>query len=130
MERRMPLNPLLGAMSMQRPSPDSVAWLPGVRDRVDSDGPASELEMARGGQVLHRIVLVDDHEVVRRGLSQLIGGHPDFEVVADVGSAADALAAVSSLKPDLVLADLILGDGPDGIQLTRGIKAVHPMLPV
>lgn len=78
----------------------------------------------------HRIVLVDDHEVVRRGLTQLIGGHPGFEVVADVPSAADALTAVDQVVPDLVLADLILGDGPDGIQLTKGLKAVHPLMPV
>lgn len=78
----------------------------------------------------YRIVLVDDHEMVRRGLAELIGGHDGFEVAAEVRNASEALDAVATTEPDLVLADLVLGSGPDGIQLTKGIKADHPTLPV
>lgn len=78
----------------------------------------------------YRIVLVDDHEMVRRGLAELIGGHEGFEVAAEVRNASEALEAVAGSEPDLVLADLVLGTGPDGIQLTKGLKADHPKLPV
>lgn len=78
----------------------------------------------------YRIVLVDDHEMVRRGLAELIGGHEGFEVAAEVRNASEALEAVASEEPDLVLADLVLGTGPDGIQLTKGLKADHPNLPI
>lgn len=78
----------------------------------------------------HQIVLVDDHDMVRRGLAQLIGGHPSFRVAAEVRSAEECLDVVATAVPDLVLADLVLGTGPDGIQLTKGLKADHPMLPV
>src|SRR5688500_1115035 len=68
--------------------------------------------------------------MVRRGLAELIGGHDGFEVAAEVRTASEALEAVANAEPDLVLADLVLGTGPDGIQLTKGIKADHPNLPV
>ena len=84
----------------------------------------------REAELPYRIVLVDDHEMVRRGLAELIGGHEGFEVAAEVRTASEALEAVAAGEPDLVLADLVLGTGPDGIQLTKGIKADHPNLPV
>jgi DNA-binding NarL/FixJ family response regulator len=83
-----------------------------------------------GGTVKRRVVLIDDHDVVRQGLKALIEDDQPYEVVGEGTSAADGLRVVDEARPDLVVVDLILGDGPDGIQLTKGIKANHPMLPV
>lgn len=77
-----------------------------------------------------RIALVDDDEIVRRGLADMIGGHASFEVTPTAASAAEALEVIDAHHPDLVLVDLILGDGPDGIQLTKAIRADRPVLPV
>lgn len=78
----------------------------------------------------HRIVLVDDHHMVRQGLVQLIGGHPDYAVVGEAETATDAIDVIGEDPPDLVIADLVLGSGPDGIHLTKAVKAEHPLLPV
>ncbi|MEZ4235896.1 MAG: response regulator transcription factor [Myxococcota bacterium] len=77
-----------------------------------------------------RVVLIDDHDVVRQGLKALIEDAQPYTVVGEGISAADGLRVVEETQPDLVVVDLILGEGPDGIQLTKGIKAAHPMLPV
>ncbi|HET9823640.1 MAG TPA: response regulator transcription factor [Burkholderiaceae bacterium] len=61
-------------------------------------------------QMNARILLVDDHEVLRLGLRQLLGAQPGLEVVADVGTLRDAREALARLKPDLMLLDLGLGD--------------------
>jgi len=81
-------------------------------------------------EVTHRVVLVDDQEEIRTGLSDLIRSRPGFEVVGTAATASEALELLSGVETDLVVADLILGDGPDGIQLTKGIKARDPFVPV
>lgn len=77
-----------------------------------------------------RVVVVDDHEAVRETLRDLIEGHPRFEVVGEAESMSQALRVVHEQQPNLVLVDLILGPGPHGIQLTKGIKAQLPLCPV
>ena len=62
-----------------------------------------------------KILLVDDHEVVRLGLKSLLERHPQFEVVGEAGSAREALEQVAALKPDVVLMDIRL-PGTSGIQ--------------
>jgi DNA-binding NarL/FixJ family response regulator len=57
-----------------------------------------------------RVLLVDDHSIVRMGLRQLFSAQPDFEVVGDVGSLREAKDAIVTLAPDLVVLDLGLGD--------------------
>src|SRR6185436_8223045 len=83
-----------------------------------------------GGRLAKRIALVDDDEIVTRSLAEMIGAHPGFVVTPAAASAAEALDVVHNHDPDLVLVDLILGDGPDGIQLTKAIRADRPVLPV
>ncbi len=69
-----------------------------------------------------RVVLVDDHEVVRLGLLTLINDQPDMEVVGEAGTTAEALGSVERLKPDVVLMDIrIPGEG--GIQATNQIAS-------
>ncbi len=72
-----------------------------------------------------RVLLLDDHELVRRGLVDLLGELPDIEVVAEAGSAAEALAAVATSHPDVAVLDVRLGDG-NGIEVCREIRSAHP----
>ncbi|WP_329614725.1 response regulator transcription factor [Streptomyces brevispora] len=70
-----------------------------------------------------RILLCDDHAVVRAGLLALLGSEPDIEVVGEAGSGEEAVALAGRLTPDVVLMDLQLGDGIDGVEATRRITA-------
>ncbi|WP_406453072.1 response regulator transcription factor [Streptomyces sp. NBC_00876] len=70
-----------------------------------------------------RILLCDDHAVVRAGLLALLGSEPDIEVVGEAGSGEEAVAAAAGLTPDVVLMDLQLGEGIDGVEATRRIVA-------
>lgn len=70
-----------------------------------------------------RILLCDDHAVVRAGLLALIGSEADIEVVGEAGSGAEAVAMAAKLKPDVVLMDLQLGAGIDGVEATRRIAS-------
>jgi len=72
-----------------------------------------------------RIVLVDDHEVVRLGLMTLINDHPDMEVVGEAGTGAEAVRAVERLRPDVVLMDIRM-PGEGGIEATRQITERFP----
>ncbi|MET3984808.1 response regulator transcription factor [Streptomyces sp. PvR034] len=70
------------------------------------------------------ILLCDDHLVVRAGLLALLGSEPDIEVVGEAGSGEEAVALAAALRPDVVLMDLQLGEGIDGIEATRRIAAL------
>ncbi|MDQ6912484.1 MAG: response regulator transcription factor [Verrucomicrobiota bacterium] len=76
-----------------------------------------------------KVLLVDDHVVVRDGLAQLIRGEPDLDVCGEAASAEEAIAAVTRLNPDLAIVDISLG-GANGIELIKNIKAVRPALPM
>ncbi len=73
----------------------------------------------------HRILIVDDHGVLRAGLAALLSGEPGLQVVGEAESAEQALALVEALKPDVILMDISL-QGKDGIEATRIIKAGYP----
>ena len=72
-----------------------------------------------------RLMLVDDHEVVRLGLSTLFRQTGGIEVVAEAGSVADAVKGAAKQRPDVVLMDLRLPDGT-GIDACRDILSAHP----
>lgn len=76
-----------------------------------------------------RILLVDDHAIVREGFAELINGHNEFQVCGTVATAGEALDAVAHLKPDLVVTDLSLERG-SGLDLIKNLKALHPLLTV
>jgi DNA-binding NarL/FixJ family response regulator len=79
-----------------------------------------------------RILIVDDHAVVRAGLLALLGGEPGFAVVGAAGDGREALTLARRLRPDVVLMDLRLNDSPgtgervDGIEATRQITSAVP----
>ncbi|GGV90375.1 DNA-binding response regulator [Streptomyces gelaticus] len=77
-----------------------------------------------------RILLCDDHVVVRAGLLALLGSEPDIEVVGEAGSGEEAVALATKLTPDVILMDLQLGEGIDGVEATRRIAAtgVHVLV--
>ncbi len=76
-----------------------------------------------------RILLVDDHAVVRYGIAQLINKQPDMMVCGEEEAASNALSAIEKVKPDLVIADISLKDS-SGLELMRNIKAQYSRLPV
>ena len=73
-----------------------------------------------------RVLLCDDHVVVRAGLLALLSSEPDIEVVGEAGNGEEAVATAAKLAPDVVLMDLQLGDGIDGVEATRRIAGTGP----
>ena len=71
------------------------------------------------------LLIVDDHEVVRQGLVALLGRRTEFQVVAEAGTVAEAVAAARKFRPDLVVMDVRLPDG-SGIEACREIRAEMP----
>lgn len=76
---------------------------------------------------LVKVFLVDDHEVVRRGLIDLLGADPELDVVGEAGSAAEAMARIPAAKPDVAVLDVRLPDG-NGIELCRDLLSRMPDL--
>jgi two-component system, NarL family, response regulator DevR len=69
-----------------------------------------------------RVFLLDDHEVVRRGVHDLLAGESDIEVVGEAGTAADAQARVAATRPDVAVLDVRLPDG-SGVEVCRDIRS-------
>jgi DNA-binding NarL/FixJ family response regulator len=69
-----------------------------------------------------RVFLLDDHEIVRRGLAQLLEAEPDIEVVGEATTATEAHARVPALRPDVAILDVRLPDG-DGIAVCRDLRS-------
>ena len=72
-----------------------------------------------------RIFLLDDHEVVRRGIAELLSAVPGFEIVGEAGTVEQALARVMAAKPDVAVLDARLPDG-SGIDVCREIRSALP----
>jgi two-component system response regulator NreC len=72
-----------------------------------------------------RILVVDDHAVVRKGIIVFLDSQPDMEVVGESGTGRDSIAKVQELNPDVVLMDISMPD-LDGIEATRAIKKISP----
>ncbi|OOK72049.1 transcriptional regulatory protein devR [Mycobacterium kansasii] len=74
-----------------------------------------------------KVFLVDDHEVVRRGLTDLLASDPDLEIVGEAGSVSEAMAKIPALQPDVAVLDVRLPDG-NGIELCRDLLSDQPEL--
>lgn len=72
-----------------------------------------------------RLLLVDDHQIVRAGLRMLFQAEPDMEIAGEAGSGDEALSAVTALQPDVVIMDVAM-PGMNGIEATRRIREMSP----
>lgn len=72
-----------------------------------------------------RVLIVDDHEIVRKGIRALLSKERGIETIGEAGNGADAIAQAKLLKPDVILMDLVMPK-VDGIQATRAITAAQP----
>jgi DNA-binding NarL/FixJ family response regulator len=75
------------------------------------------------GQI--RVFLLDDHEIVRKGVRDLLEAEPDLVVVGEAGTAESALARIPALRPDVAVLDVRLPDG-DGVSVCRDIRSTMP----
>jgi DNA-binding NarL/FixJ family response regulator len=75
----------------------------------------------------YKVLIVDDHPIVRRGLADLIAGRADLEVCGEADGVAEGLRQVEAAQPDLVLVDLTLRGG-HGLELIEAIAARHPQV--
>src|SRR5580704_11901 len=76
-----------------------------------------------------RILVVDDHPIVRQGLSLLLNREPDLVVCGEAEEATGAMHVLASARPDVLIVDISL-TGPDGLDLLKNIRITHPALPV
>lgn len=76
-----------------------------------------------------KVFVLDDHELVRAGLRQLLEGEPDLEVVGESGSAQEARRRIPALRPHVALLDVRLPDG-SGIEVCRAVRAIDPSIAV
>jgi DNA-binding NarL/FixJ family response regulator len=76
-----------------------------------------------------KVLVVDNHPVVRKGLAHIIDGEPDVRVCGEAASASEALKMAADLKPDLAIVDVSLRDG-SGIELIKDLRVRHADLPV
>ncbi|MBM4142861.1 MAG: response regulator transcription factor [Lentisphaerae bacterium] len=84
---------------------------------------------SRSATARRRVLIVDDHPIVRAGLTHLIRGEPDLDVCGEADNASDAQQSVAEKRPDLVLLDISL-QGANGIELTKTIAVHFPELPI
>lgn len=83
------------------------------------------MEPNMSGAGAKRILIVDDHAVVRFGLRQLIDEEPDLQVCGEASGATEGARLIEKLLPDLAIIDLSLGDG-SGLELIQTIRSAHP----
>jgi len=88
-----------------------------IGDTVSSDAGASVI----------RVFLLDDHEVVRRGVAEVLESDPEIKVVGEGKNAAEALARVPAVRPDVAVLDVRLPDG-DGVTVCRELRSLFPDL--
>lgn len=78
---------------------------------------------------VRRVLIVDDHPIVRQGLRRVMENEEDLMVCGEAETARDARQAIKDLNPDVVIADISLKQG-DGIELVRDVRAHYPQLPI
>ena len=76
-----------------------------------------------------RVVIADDHDIVRRGLSVFLGGFDDLLLVGEAGTGRDAIRVCAEVQPDVILMDMMLPD-MDGVAVTRAIRSQQPQVQV
>ena len=90
---------------------------------------AAQAERKIKAEAKAKVLVVDDHPVVRQGMAQLISHEPDLTVCGEAGSVPEALKAIAACHPDVAVVDLSL-KGASGLELLKDIKVRYPRLPV
>jgi CheY-like chemotaxis protein len=103
-----------------------VSISPGGMQRRLSDRKTTPI-LAPGGTTRTRLLLVDDHAMIRQGLRNILEGYPDLEVVAEAADGEEALTQAHMHQPNIIIMDLNL-PGLSGIEATRLIKKAHPQI--
>lgn len=98
----------------------SNSW---IRSQVSESG------VNPGNRKVRRVLIVDDHPIMRQGLRSVLEHENDLSVCGEAETAREARIAVKELNPDVVIADISLKDS-DGIELVRDVRAHHPHLPI
>lgn len=93
---------------------------------IDAQPPPVVLQ---GKRAARRVLIVDNHPIVREGLRRVIGAEPDLMVCGEADTADAARIAIKDCNPDVIVADIGLKEG-DGIELVRDVRAHHASLPV
>jgi len=88
----------------------------------------SKEKQGRGTMVRNKILIVDDHPILRKGLSMLINQESDLIVAGEADNAQKALEMIDTVKPDMLIVDISL-PGIDGIELIKTVKLRYPNLP-
>ncbi len=101
----------------------ATADLTWTRSPPPSSGTVAGKRRAR------RVLIVDDHPIVRQGLRRIMESEEDLVVCGEAETARDARTAIKELNPDVMIADISLKQG-DGIELVRDVRAHHPHLPI
>src|SRR3712207_3063023 len=94
---------------------------------MGSTSPAGGGAVVQPSPTQVRVFLVDDHEVVRRGVAEVLEDDPGITVVGEAGTVADAMARVPAVRPDVAVLDMRLPDG-SGDTLCRELRARVPAL--
>src|SRR5690348_13197351 len=81
---------------------------------------------ADGSEKQIRVFLLDDHELVRRGIRDLLYTEPAIVVVGEASDAEEALEKIPQTRPDVAVLDVRLGEGASGVEVCRDIRSEHP----
>lgn len=76
-----------------------------------------------------RILVVDDHPIVRQGLAMMVNREPDLVVCGEAEDASEAMLVLASARPDVLIVDISL-NGPDGLDLLKNVRTNYPSIPV
>jgi DNA-binding NarL/FixJ family response regulator len=117
----LPWKTALAQLGSRREPPGDGKYVAGKRSDGSNMTPMNGQDL-RSPSGPARVLIVDDHELIRFGLARMIREAPNLEVCGEAGSEADALAKIRELRPDLAVVDIALNTG-DGLDLVRRIKA-------
>jgi PAS domain S-box-containing protein len=99
--------------------------------RSETDRPHGAIPVPVGEHARrYRVLIVDDHRIVQEALARLLQGEPDIDVVGGAANGTQAVALAKELSPDVVVMDINLGPGTDGIEATRRVLAAKPGIKV
>lgn len=101
----------------------------GAKNTTMASAPSSSIGQRSAAPRRRRIMIVDDHPIVRQGLRRLMEAEPDLEVCGEAETAREAKSMIRELRPDGVIVDVSLAQG-DGLELVKDARAHYPTLPL